>query len=843
MDFKKIVPHLLAVALLMAVSAVFFAPNAFQGKVLPQPDNDKARGMQTEIQDYLKNTGKAPLWTNSAFGGMPAYQIYAPVQGNLTKPVYKTLFLWTDITAVWAQVFVAMFCMYLFLMVLGTDWRVGVFGALAFGITSYNVDILEAGHSTKMAALALAPGVLAGALLAFRGRDLLGAGLTALFLSMQVYANHVQITYYTLLLVGLLAVTEFVAIMRHRAFSIWGLGLVSLAVAVGLGFAANLSRLWPTYEYGKETIRGKSELSAKASKGDGLDKDYLFGWSYGVGESMTLLVPHYAGGGANETFKDSELYKTFTRKYSQQISPQQAAQQTSGLMYTGDQPFVGTAIYFGAIVCFLFLLGALLFHGAPKWWLLTGGIFMVSLAWGKNFFLNDLWYDIMPMFNKFRAVSMALGVGQLCFAALAALGLQKLTDPDLHLPEKKRALAISAGTTVLLCLLAIVFAPDAGPNDGMLAQAPDLMAALQKDRAALVRGDAFRSIGFILAAAALAWFYLRGSLKAAIMVPLVALLALADHWQVCHRTIGAEKFENKRSAIAPPAEEDFDKQIKQDKDPDYRVLDYARGKMTGNSMTSYFHKSLSGYHAAKLQRYQEVVEKYFGDVYPEDEKALPGILKLAGMFNVKYLVKPTGEVLPNPAALGNAWFVRDFKVVANGDEELNALQTLDFGRSAVVQSGYSEQLTSLALNWDSTASIRLTAYHPDKMEYIYSAKSEQLAVFSEMYYPPAMGWKTYLNGELQPNFFKANYLLRAMRLPPGQDMKLEMRFEPQSYYIGEKVAMATSVIALLIFLVGMFLWFRKHGLADPSRLEDMAPEAPVRNPKPSAPAKPNKKNK
>jgi hypothetical protein len=431
MDVKKFIPHLIAIAVLMFVSAVFFAPNAFSGKVLPQSDNDKARGMQTEIQDYMKKEGKAPLWTNSAFGGMPAFQIYSPVQGNLTKPLYKTLFLWTDITTIWAQIFVAMFCMYFFLSVLKLDWRVAIFGAVAFGITSYNIDILEAGHSTKMAALALAPGIFAGLALAFGGRILLGAGVTALFTAMQLNANHVQITYYTLLVAGIYFLAQLVDSFRHKSFAHWIKALAAVVVALAIGFVCNLSRIWPTYEYGQETIRGKSELSEKSSKGDGLDKDYLFGWSYGVCESMTLLVPHAAGGGSNESYKNTELYKTLVRKYSQQMSPQQAAQQTGGLLYAGDQPFVGTAIYFGAIVCFLFFLGAFLAPGTAKWWMLGGGLFMLSLAWGKNFFLNFVWYDTLPMFNKFRAVSMALGMGQLCFAALAALGLQKLCDPDI----------------------------------------------------------------------------------------------------------------------------------------------------------------------------------------------------------------------------------------------------------------------------------------------------------------------------------------------------------------------------------------------------------------------------
>ena len=843
MDIKKFVPHLIAVAVLMLVSAVYFAPNAFNGKVIRQSDNDKARGMQTEVQDYMKKDGKAPLWTNSAFGGMPAYQIYSPVQGNLTKPVYKSLFLWTDYTAAWAQIFVAMFCLYLLLVVLNADWRVAIFGALAFGITSYNVDILEAGHSTKMAALALAPGVLAGVVMAFNGRLLLGAGTMALFIAMQLYANHVQITYYTLLLSGIYFLVQLADTIRHKTFVAWGKSVVACSLAIAIGFACNLSRIWPTYEYSQETIRGKSELKKDEARGDGLNKDYLFGWSYGVCESFTLLIPHHAGGGVNETYQSTQLYKTFVSKYSQQLPPQQAERQAAQLMYTGDQPFVGTAIYFGAIVCFMFLLGAFLVPGSTKWWLLTGGAFMVSLAWGKNFFLNHLLFDYFPMFNKFRAVSMAMGMGQLCFAALAAMGLQKLVDPDISIDKKKKAFLWSVGGILVFFLLAMMCKADEGQNDKMLAEVPDLMSALMSDRSSLWRSDAFRSFGFILATAALIWFYLKGNLNAGLTVGAIALLALTDHWFVCNRTLDSSNYENKKEGTAPPKEEAFDTVIKRDTDLSYRVLDYARGPMTKNATSSYFHKSMSGYHAAKLQRFQDVVDKYFGDVYPQDEKYIPGILQMAGLLNTKYMVRPTGQVVPNPAALGNAWFVKGWKTAPDGDSELEAIGRLNFRDSAVVQESFATTLQGLQIQPDSTATIRLSAYHPDKMEYEYSAKTEQLALFSEVYYPPAKGWKCFINGQPAADFIKADYLVRAMRLPAGQNMKLEMRFEPRSFYLGETISMVGSVLALLLFFGGLFLWYRKHPFGDPNRLADIEPEKKEERPARATPPPAKKKKK
>ena len=830
MDFKKFIPHLIAAAVLLAVSAVFFAPNFFGGKVLPQPDNDKARGMQTEIQDYIKKGEPAPLWTNSAFGGMPGYQIYSPIHGNLTKPLTKAVFLWTGVTGIWAQVLAAMLFMYFLLVTLKADWRVAIFGAMAYGISTYNVDILEAGHSTKMAALVFAPGILAATLLLFDGRLLAGVGLMALLTSMQIYVNHVQITYYTLIIAGIYVLVQLAEAVQHKTLARWGKHVALWTLAIAIGFACNLSKLWPTYEYGQETIRGKSELKASADKGDGLSKDYLFGWSYGVCESMTLLVPHFAGGGAGESFGETKLLKAVSRQLPPNTTKAQMQSQIASLFYNGDQPFVGTAIYYGAIVCFLFFLGAFLVPGAVKWWLLLSGLFMITLAWGKNFFLNDLLYDYLPMFNKFRAVSMALGPGHLCVAALAAMGVQKLTDPDISIDKKKRGLWVGLGTTILLCLIGMACASSVGPNDSALGDNAQLLAALKEDRASLLRADLIRSLMFVFGAASIIFLYLGGKLKAAIMVGLVATLSLADTWLICLRSLPASKYESKQAATNPPKEEAFDNQIKADKDPHYRVLDLSRGGIAGNATTSYFHKSLSGYHAAKLQRFQEVVDKYLG-------KDLNRNLHIVGMMNGKYLIGDKGQVFPNPEVCGNAWFVKNFQTVTNGDDELNALGALNPKDSAVIQESYAGVLQGLNIQRDSNDYIKLTKYHPDRMEYEYSANTEQLAVFSEMWYPPAKGWKCYLNGQPAPDFIKADYLLRAMRLPAGQKQKLEMRFEPRSFYLGEKVAYVASGLTLLLCLAALFFWYKRGGvIGEAANLVDVEEKAekPVRAATPRA---------
>lgn len=797
MDFKKIIPHAIAAVVLLLAAMIFFAPNAFDGKVLPQPDNDKARGMQREIQDYMKKGEPSPLWTNSAFGGMPSYQIYVRQEPDLIRPFAQAPFLWTGISSVWAQVFGAMMMMYLFLSVLRLDWRTALLGALGYGITSYNIDILEAGHTTKMLALAMTPGILAAGVLLLRGNWLLGGGMLALFTAMQITVNHVQITYYTFILLGLYFLFELAGALRSGAIMTWAKGAAIAAVVVGLGVATNAAKMMSTLEYSQETIRGKSELSEKASKGDGLDKDYLFGWSYGIKESFTLLTPHFAGGGANESFKDTRLYKAV---------PAESRRGLSSIYYTGDQPFVGTAIYFGAVIIFLAFLGAFLAKGSKKWWLITGGLFMISLAWGKNFFLNDIFYDHLPMFNKFRAVSMALGLGQLCFAALAALGLQAFLSDQYAVKDKQRALYLSAGITVGLSLLALMLADNSGANDKVLSGNPQLLKLLMEDRGDLVSSDVMRSVGFIAVAALALFLYTKGTLKAGVAALALVFLSLVDNWTVCTRTISADKYTTAKSVTSAPAPEAFDKEIMADKDIHYRVLDLARGDIAGNAVNSYFHKSINGYHAAKLQRFQEVVEKYLGS-------NLNSSLHILGMMNTKYIILPKGQVFRNPMAYGHAWFVKHYEVVPDADAELNALEKLNPRDTAVLQASFAGALQGLAIQPDSNATIDLTAYHPERMEYTYSATTEQLAVFPEQYYPASKGWKCYLNGQPYQDVIKVDYLLRGLRLPAGKDMKLEMRFEPTSWKTGTTIALVSSVLTILLFAAGIFMAYRSGGLS------------------------------
>jgi hypothetical protein len=709
--------------------------------------------------------------------------------------------------------------MYLLIISLGGNWLIGLFSALAFGITSYNIDLLTAGHSTKMSALALAPAVLAGIVYLFKKKWLLGGGVFTAFLSMQLLANHVQITYYTLLMIGIYFLVKLVYAVMEKEFVDYGKAVGILVLGIGLAMVSNASRLWPTWEFSKETIRGKSELAAKADQGGGLSKDYLFGWSYGIGESLTLLVPRAYGGGAGETRMDTKFFELVSQG-APPAEKKSIGRQVAGSFYWGEQTFVGTAIYFGAIVCFLFLLGAWIVPGPTKWWLLFSALFALTLAWGKHFFLNDLLYSYMPLFNKFRAVSMALGVSQLFVAVLAGLGLQAFFNQEIDKDQKKKGLYFAAGLTGVLALMAGFSGAGSGANDAAMAaqlQMPNLGDILMNDRASMARSDAFRSLGFIAAAFVMLWFALKGSLKARTAVLVILALAFVDHAGVCLRTLSPDNYGDESRVLAAPPEKPFDAQIKQDRDLHYRVLDLSRGGPTANAITSYYHESMSGYSAAKLQLYQEVIDTFFYSNLGEN-------LDVLGMFNCKYIVNQQEQVMQNPTAYGNAWFVQSFRTVGTAEAEIGALHTIDPGVEMVVQDSYADQLQGFTLNYDSTAQIRLTKYHPEKMEYEYSAASEQIAAFSEVYYPPSKGWKCYLNGEPAPDFFKCDYAIRGMRLPAGQNMKLEMRFEPESFQKGKTLSMIASLLALLLLIGGLYFWFKSGPSLETGELENFAGE-------------------
>jgi len=836
---KRFQPHIIAYVILIAVSFVFFYPGVFEGKVLPQSDNIQSRGMQTEIRAVKEKTGHYPLWTNSMFSGMPGYQILYPSKSALEYP-FRAALLTNHMGPPHTGILLMMAGMYFLLAVLRIDWRIALIGAVGFGLSTSFLDLALTGHSTKIVALGWMGPVFAGAILAFRGKPLAGAGVMGLALGLQLYANHVQITYYTVLMLGVLGIVYLIDAGRKDRLLPFARAAGLLVVAGVLAFASNTGRLWTTYEYSQETIRGKSELTMKESSSGsaageaGLSKNYAFGWSYGIDETFSLLIPNYKGGTSNENFvadPDSETLKAL-RGLNDEEKAQSLVRKASH--YWGGQPFTGAPVYFGAIIVLLFFLGAFLVRSPLKYWLITGVILTIFFAWGKYFSaFNYFMFDYFPLFNKFRAVTMALGITCALVIALGMMGLQAFFDKTIAAAEKKRALFWAGGITGGLLLLALFlsFSFDFGTTDPALPQA--VANALKEDRAALLMGDLGRAFLFSALGFGLLYARQRNLLGPVITVAGLGLLTLIDLWGVGRRFLDKNDFIEKTDKASITTAQEADLQILQDTDPHFRVADFRPNPLSNspdpfsNSITSYHHKSVGGYHAAKLMRYQELIESYLGDPMRN--------MHIYGMLNAKYLITDKSQAYPNPQALGNAWFVSSYEILPGGDAELAALATLQPGQKAVIQESFRPQLEGFNLQYDSTATIQLASYHPDTMTYRYSAQSEQLAVFSEIYYPPSKGWQLYVDGE-PLSILKADFLLRAARVPAGQNRELKMIFSPKAFYIGENITLIGSLATLALGILGIVWFFRKYQLPDPEQLpvEVKAPEpkkAPVKGSK------------
>jgi len=810
---KKIIPFIIAMVVFYILSAVFFKSEAFDGMVLQQTDNIQVQGMNREAREYYKKDGKVIQWTNTMFGGMPTTMIFQKNKGNLLRHFYSASMFWKDMKSPSIELYVAMMFMFLALLLFGIDWRIAILGGIGFAFGTYHMELLEAGHATKMIAIGFFGLVISSAWYAYNRNLLLGASIFAVSLGMQVYATHYQITYYTLMIILILGIVEFIKAIKYKTLPNFAKA-TGLMIVFGLLCAGtNASKLWTTYEYSKETIRGTSDLSAKKDL-DGLGKDYVFSWSYGIAESMTLLIPDFEGGGSSQSYTGTKTYKALKPQIKASLAKQgvtgknadaQVNQQVASLFYSGDQPFVGMGVYMGIIVFFLMILGVVMGKGSIKWWLLASMLLMLSIAWGRHFFLNEIWYNIVPLFNKFRSLSMALSLVQGLAAMLAALGLQAFFRKETTDAQRKKGLMIAGATTLGILVLTLLMSGMfnySGPKDARLGD--QLAAMLEEDRLSLLRKDVGRSILFALLGIGALYLYVGRKVSAVVSVLILTLFVTIDLWSAGSRIITPSKFKTaKKSKII--AESDADRQIKQDKDLHFRVLDLSIGDPFTNAMGAYHHKMIGGYHPAKLMRYNDVIEKYLRE---------PGkYMNVVGMLNAKYIIQNQGNkpvAIPlREKTLGNAWFVKSFRTVENADKELDALGSLNPKEEAVFDQTYAKELEGFNLNFDSTSTIKLANYSPDNMEYVYSAKTPQLAVFSEVYYPESKGWSLYVGDKRVP-ILKADYLLRAAILPAGQNQKVVMKFHPNSYYTGEKISLFASIILLLSLFAGFFFSFKNH---------------------------------
>ncbi len=802
---RNLLPHVAAILIFLILSVIYFSP-VMDGKQLNQHDTNTANGASKEILDYNKTHDDLALWTNSMFGGMPSYLIGLPTKTALTSVFSLTnLYNWRPVSFT----FLYFLGFYIALLLFGVNPWIAIIGALAFGFSSYNFIIIAAGHNSKAIAIGYMAPLIAGIFYALRKNMLVGGAVFSIFLALQIYVNHLQITYYTLLIVLVLIATELYYAVKEKGVPEFMKRIGILALFAILAIASNTSRLWTTYEYGKYSIRGKSEITAGLdNKTSGLDKDYATAWSYGIDETLTLLIPDFRGGssmsGLNE---NSESAKVLA-----QNGIPNANQVVSQLAYWGDQPFTSGPVYVGAIICFLFVLGLFLIKGPVKKWIIIATVLSVVLAWGHNMMtVTNLFLDYFPGYNKFRTVSMILVIASFTMPLLAILTVQRIIEGGIDRKEWKKALLWSTGLTAGLSLIFALLPGIAGSFMSATgdAQLPEwLKSALVNDRKSLLRMDAFRSAVFILLAASVFWMYVEKKLKLNSSLLILGALILLDLWSVDKRYLNNDNFVDEREAKVPYKATVADQDILKDKDPDYRVLNIAVSTFNDAS-TSCYHKSIGGYHGAKMRRYQELIDNYLNKEIQIITQKLPKVHSVAGVdsifqgltalniLNTRYLIyNPNAVPAQNSHALGSVWLVNGYKQADHADQEIALLGQIDPRKEIVVNKKFADNVTGLSLAKDTLAKISLTNYSPNKMEYSYKGSGNGLAVFSEIYYPK--GWNAYVDGKLTPHF-QADYVLRAMVVPAGEH-KIEFRFEPKSFILGSTISKGSSLILLLLLM-------------------------------------------
>lgn len=824
---KRLLPHIIAVVCFLAITLLYFSP-VLDGKVLVQSDVTQFEGGAKELVDYYNKEGKSSAWTGSMFSGMPSYQL-GVWGGSPNFLDYLEMPLKAMGSHTMGPVFTAMLMAYLLFSLMGFRPVVSILGAVAYSLSSYNIIIIEAGHITKAWALAYLPLIIAGLMLLFKKKYLWSGLLLALGLALQVKNNHLQVTYYTAIMSAVIYLAFVVNAIKEKEYKGLLKAIGFSAVAVVLAVLCNIGNLWANYEMSKESTRGKSELTSPTSsekQSSGLDKKYAFDWSYGKAETLSLLIPDIHGGASRGQLSETDA--VFKQMRANNIpDPIRLVKegQVPFVTYWGDQPFTSGPVYFGAIICFLFLLGMCIVQNKLKWVFFGITILFIFLSWGRNFELfNDWFFYHFPMYSKFRAVSTALVIPAITMLIVAVWGLNEFFSKKVDIKKLTQSLYISGGITAGLCLIFWIMpgaffdfssVTDAQWKDQLPAW---FHIALLEDRQSMLSGDALRSLIFILLAAGVLYFSLKQKDREKSTIGFVAILAvlvLVDLWGVDKRYLNDESFHSKITSVNRTFQATkADEAILQDKSPSYRVLDL--NNPFANAITSYRHKSIGGYHAAKMKRYQELIDYHLGReiggvISSFNTQSIDTIMQAfshangLNMLNAKYIIfSPEQPPLVNPYALGNAWFVNNFAVVNNADEEIAALAKVNPATMAVVDKRFENELKGLILTPDSLAQIELTTYKPDRLVYKSKASSEQLAVFSEVYY--GNGWTAYVDGKPSPHF-RADWTLRAMRIPAGEH-EIEFKFEPTDYNTARTAATASSgilVLALIGFVVSLFM--------------------------------------
>lgn len=799
-SIKRLLPHVLILIGFVALSLAYFSP-VLQGKKINQSDIMHYIGMAQQQKEFAKTTGEETYWTNSAFGGMPTYQLGAKYPHNYIKELDLTLrFLPRPAD----YLFLYFIGFYILLLSLKVDFKLAALGALAFGFSTYLIIILGVGHNSKAHAIAYMPLVLAGIILTFRKKYILGFLLTTIALGLEIVANHFQMTYYLLLLVLVLGLAYLVDAYKKKVLPHFFKSVGLLAVAAILAVGLNATNIMATQEYVEESARGQSDLTINPDGSlkevtSGLSKEYITEYSYGILETFNLYIPKFMGGGNSEDVgKDSETYKAYINLGASPIEALDAARNAP--MYWGDQPIVEAPAYVGAVIIFLFVLGLFLVKGRLKWWLVGGTILSLLLSYGKNLgFLTDFFIDYVPLYSKFRAVSSIQVILELCIPVLGIFALVRLFNDFQKDEEKLKALKYTVGITAGLALVFLLFKSTLFDFEGFRddqyieAYGQPFIDAVIEDRKSLMSTDTLRTLILVLLSAGTIFLFLKKKMSETLVIVVFAALILFDLVSIGKHYVNNDNFISALRVDKPYQPNSADKEILKD-EGHYRVFDMSSQGQRMPAKAAYFHNSLLGYSAAKMGRYNELLDFH---VYKNN-------MNVINMLNTKYIiVEEQGSIFPytNAETNGNAWFISQLKVVADANEEILALDSLDTKTTAVIEkSVVSENSLKPVYQLDSTATIQLKEFKPNYLKYESNNRNEGLAVFSEVYY--SQGWNAYIDGELTPHFH-VNYVLRALEIPKGNHT-IEFKFEPQVVETGSKVALASSVILGILLLVGLF---------------------------------------
>ncbi len=824
-SWKQWLPDVLVVVLFVAISFVYFFPADIEGRILYRHDSSAGRGAGQEALEYYQRTGKTTRWTNALFGGMPTYQT-APSYDS-TKLLSKAIdayHLWLP-ENVW-YVFVYLLGFYILLRAFDFRWYLAMLGSVIWAFSSYFFIIIAAGHIWKVMALAYLPPMIAGIVLAYRGKYLAGLLFTAIFSAFEINANHVQMTYYYLFVIVAMVLAYFIEGIKQKNYRHLAKATAVCVVGALFGICLNLSNLYHTWSYSKETMRGASELVKEHSDNQtssGLDRDYITQWSYGIDETWTLLVPN-AKGGASVPLSQNETAMKHADSYYTGVY-QQLGQ------YWGNQPMTAGPVYVGAFIMMLFILGLFIVKGPMKWTLLAVTILSVLLSWGRNFMpFTDFFLDYVPMYAKFRTVASILVIAEFTIPLLAMLAMKRIVDEPELLKKKAKWLIVSfvltAGFCLLFALMPKVFFSDFISYNEMMAlkqipteQLTPLLQNLTDMRVAVFTADCWRSFWIIVAGTAFLLLFQFGKLRKEYMVVAITVLCLVDMWQINKRYLNDEMFVPKTVREEPIAKTAAIDHILQDKSLDFRVLNLATSTFNENE-TSYYLKSIGGYHAAKLRRYQELTDAYISKEMSEAMNAIASasgdmtmvngdsIYPVLNMLNTKYFILPLqgGQTVPleNPYTYGNAWFVDKIRYVANANEELDGIATLDIRHEAVADQRFKEQLGE-STEQDTASVVRIKAYEPNQLTYEVESGKGGVIVFSEIYYP---GWTATVDG-VEQEIGRANYVLRALQVKPGKH-EVVLSFFPKSIDRTETVAYVTYVLLLLLVLLMGWMYYRRR---------------------------------